>query len=201
MSNIPSEQQLVPVVSSTGKLLSTCRPVRARKLVKRGRALVKWEGDIFYIQMLDIADGVVTTTNQSLDESKLTAIDDKPKKIAVIGSRDFRDRRLMREVLSKLTPFTLVSGGARGADRLAEEFADRNKLDKLIFLPDWETHGNSAGYIRNVSIINNCDQVVAFWDGKSRGTRHSIDYATKLKKPVKVVTFSNHRDTTNLKEN
>ena len=67
MSNIPSEQRWVPVVSSTGVPLMPCRPVRARKLLQRGRAIKRWKNHLFYIQMLDIADGVVQPVTLAID--------------------------------------------------------------------------------------------------------------------------------------
>jgi len=108
--------------------------------------------------------------------------------IAVIGSRTFDDYDLLVKVLDPylLSVTRIVSGGAKGADKLAEQYAKANNLDILVFVPDWQALGKRAGFLRNIKIIDNCDLVVAFWDGKSKGTRHSLDYALKTKKKVKV---------------
>lgn len=110
-------------------------------------------------------------------------------KLAIIGSRSFNNYVYLFDVLNpykdKIT--LIVSDGAIGADRLGERFAVENNIETLIFIPDWDKFGKSAGYIRNKDIIDNCDKVLAFWDGKSKGTKHSIDYATKLNKPVKIL--------------
>lgn len=81
----------------------------------------------------------------------------------------------------------IVSGGARGADKLGAQFATENNIPLVEFIPDWETFGKSAGYIRNRDIVKNADLVVAFWDGVSKGTKHAIDIAHELKKEVIVV--------------
>lgn len=102
-------------------------------------------------------------------------------RIAVVGSRDFSDYQLLS---STLAPFrknisVLVSGGARGADSLAEQWANVNGVETLIFKADWEKYGKSAGMRRNQTIIDNADCVVAFWDGESSGTANSISIARK----------------------
>lgn len=110
-------------------------------------------------------------------------------KIAIIGSREFNDYNLLVNVLNpvkhKIT--LIVSGGARGADSLAERFAQENKIQTTIFLPDWDKHGKKAGFLRNQDIINTADVVIAFWNGESPGTKHSIELAKKFNKPIKII--------------
>jgi hypothetical protein len=110
-------------------------------------------------------------------------------KIAIIGSRVFNDYELLcnhlEEYKSKVT--LVVSGKANGADYLGEKWAIDNNIQTLIFPADWKTHGKRAGLIRNQDIIKNCDGVVAFWDGISKGTSHSLSLATKYSKPIKIV--------------
>lgn len=110
-------------------------------------------------------------------------------KIAVIGSRTFTNYELLSSVLNKLEIDLIVSGGAKGADHLAEQWANEKQIKTLIFKPDWNTHGRKAGFMRNLQIIDSCDSVVAFWDGESKGTKHSLDYAKKIGKGVTVYAF------------
>lgn len=56
-----------------------------------------------------------------------------------------------------------------------------------VYIPDWELYGKSAGPIRNRKMVSKSDVVFAFWDGKSKGTKNSIDTAIKLNKPVLVI--------------
>jgi len=111
-------------------------------------------------------------------------------KVAVIGGRDFNDYSLMNEVLSKIDISLLVSGGAKGADRLAEKYALEKSIPTKVFKADWDRHGKSAGYIRNYNIILEADMVVAFWDGISKGTKHGIDLAEKYKKDLLLIKYS-----------
>lgn len=112
------------------------------------------------------------------------------KKIAVIGSRDFTDFSLLKDVLDAHGPMQLVSGGAKGADALAELYAKQNGLEVQLFKPDWKMFGRGAGVIRNRQIVESSDYVIAFWDGKSRGTKSSIDYARKQNKMVYIEFYS-----------
>ena len=88
-------------------------------------------------------------------------------RIAIVGSRDFNDYNVMEAfVLSDLKDIqAVVSGGAKGADSLASEFARKNNLNMIEFLPEWEKYGRGAGAVRNQKIIRNADVVFAFWDG------------------------------------
>lgn len=81
----------------------------------------------------------------------------------------------------------IVSGGAIGADKMGEQFADEWEIKKTIFLPDWEKHGKKAGFVRNRDIIENSDFVLAFWDGLSKGSANSLSIAKKLKKPTLII--------------
>lgn len=114
-------------------------------------------------------------------------------KLAVVGSRNFNDYELLKSKLDsihKRKPITcIVSGGAKGADSLSERWAKENGIETLIFIPDWNKHGKRAGFLRNDDIIQNSDNVVACWDGISKGTKHSISLAEKYKKPLLIVKF------------
>lgn len=110
-------------------------------------------------------------------------------KVAVIGGRDFNDYERLKSVLSLFPITVIVSGGAKGSDSLGEKYADENNIKKQIFIPQWDLFGKSAGFLRNTTIIENCDIVVACWDSKSRGTRDSIGKANKLKKDTFIIYY------------
>ena len=79
---------------------------------------------------------------------------------------------------------TLILGGANGVDTLAENWAKRHDVDYMIFYPEWAIYGKSAGIRRNEAMIDICDVLISFWDMKSPGTKHAIDYAVKKKRKV-----------------
>lgn len=99
------------------------------------------------------------------------------RKLAIVGSRDYPSLDLVREFVRSLRPDTVVvSGGARGVDRVAVDEAQLLCREWEVFEADW-SKGRSAGFERNVRLVGEVDGLVAFWDGKSRGTKHSIDLA------------------------
>lgn len=105
-------------------------------------------------------------------------------KLAVIGSRTI--------VSADIAPHAggateIVSGGARGLDSLAARYAEEQGLKLTVFRPDYRQYGNPAPHIRNRQIVDYSDAVLAFWDGKSRGTKEVIDYARNHGKRVDVV--------------
>ena len=110
-------------------------------------------------------------------------------KLAIVGSRGFNDYKKLNEVVlpAKNKISLIISGGAKGADSLAERFAKENNIPTQIILPDWETHGKSAGFLRNKEIVEAADIVLAFWDGKSKGTQHSFKLAEKLGKKIFII--------------
>lgn len=113
--------------------------------------------------------------------------------VGVIGSRGFNDRKLMFEILDAFEPFVLVSGGAIGADSLAEEYADRHNYPKIIHIPDWNKYGSSAGFRRNRLIVDDSDLVIAFWDYRSIGTRSTICLCDECGVPVEVIDYPSLR--------
>lgn len=112
-------------------------------------------------------------------------------KVAVIGSRSFKDCSKLTMVLDELSEIThILSGGAEGADNCAEYYAKKQGLPITIFFPNWKRYGRKGGLVRNRDIIENCDMCVAFWDGKSRGTANSLKLAKSLGKEIKLINFS-----------
>jgi hypothetical protein len=112
-------------------------------------------------------------------------------RVAIIGGRNFDDYERLSQVITNLhVPVkSIVSGGAKGADRFAERYAEEKNIPITVFLPDWEKHGKAAGMVRNVQIVENADFLVAFWDGESLGTKHSIDLAKRKKIPYIIESF------------
>jgi hypothetical protein len=118
------------------------------------------------------------------------------KRVAVIGSRTFDDKEKLYDVLTKNLDRikVIVSGGAKGADSLAVEWASDFGIPYLVFPAMWRdpftgAYYRGAGFKRNRYIIEHCDTVIAFWDGESQGTLHSIHMAEEMKKPIKIVDF------------
>ncbi len=112
--------------------------------------------------------------------------------IAIVGSRSFSDYELFTEkmiellVVNTIMPTKIISGGAKGVDTLAEQFAEQFNIPTEIIKPDW-TLGRGAGMIRNSEIIKNANVVVAFWDGKSKGTADSINKAKRGNKILYII--------------
>lgn len=115
-------------------------------------------------------------------------------KIAFVGSRTFCDEQLVRHMVNKYmipssgqVPYNeFVSGGAIGPDTWAWDEARKIGVICWVFPPDWIKHGKSAGFIRNKEIVRQADVILAFWDGKSSGTKSTIDLAVNAGKPVNI---------------
>lgn len=107
--------------------------------------------------------------------------------VAIVGSRNFNNYVLLQEVMDKFClenqVTKLVSGGARGADKLGERYAAERQLEIEVLMPDW-SKGRGAGLARNTDIVAKADAVVTFWDGVSPGTRDTIRKASKAKKII-----------------
>lgn len=105
-------------------------------------------------------------------------------KIAVIGSRRIIVRDLGRYLPEGVTE--IVSGGAKGVDTSAREYAQANGLKLTEFLPEYQKYGRGAPLKRNLQIIDYADAVIAFWDGTSKGTKYVIDNCKKKHKNITV---------------
>lgn len=111
--------------------------------------------------------------------------------LAVIGSRGFTDKRKFLEAMERFfgetRPDGIISGGARGVDTMGKEWAEVRRIPVTVIRPDWGREGRSATFNRNAEVIGACDMVIAFWGGKSAGTRDSLEVARRLKKTTVVV--------------
>ena len=109
-------------------------------------------------------------------------------RMAIVGSRDFRRLDKVRQFVADLSlDTTIVSGYARGVDRTAEDAARLRGMRVISIPPQWNTYGKQAGFVRNREIVAHADELVAFWDGKSKGTAHSINLAQRKGIPVLVI--------------
>jgi hypothetical protein len=113
------------------------------------------------------------------------------RRVLVCGSRSFDNYPLMKSILDKHYKdgyILIVSGGAEGADKLAERYAKENGLEMKIFEAEWHIYGKKAGPIRNEKMVAFADEGVAFWDENSPGTRDSIKKLRNAGKLVRVIT-------------
>lgn len=111
-------------------------------------------------------------------------------RIGIVGSREPTPamKRRLRRYVRELDPFvTVVSGGARGIDSYAVLVAEEYGLATEVMPADWANDGRKAGHLRNARLVDSVDLLVAFWDGRSRGTRNAIDHAKHMVKPFVVV--------------
>lgn len=105
-------------------------------------------------------------------------------KLAIIGSRGLNIENLSRYIPDGVTE--IVSGGARGVDTCARNYALKNGIKLTEFLPDYRQYGRVAPLKRNIQIVDYADEVIAFWDGKSTGTIYTIRQARLKNKKVTV---------------
>ncbi len=106
-------------------------------------------------------------------------------KICVVGSRSITSFDLAPYIPREAK--LIITGGAKGIDALAEEYADKIGLSKLIIRPNYRRYGRAAPLLRNEEMIDMADMVLAVWDGKSKGCEYSIRYAENTGKKILVV--------------
>ena len=106
-------------------------------------------------------------------------------KLLIVGSRSIKNFDLSDYVTSEVD--MIISGGANGVDSLAEEYADKKKLSKIIIRPRYDLYGRAAPIKRNEIMVDMADEVLVIWDGVSKGTKYTVDYAKKKNKKVQMV--------------
>ncbi len=111
------------------------------------------------------------------------------KRVIVAGSRTINNYNTIKECLDKLIEKddVIISGHAKGVDSLVERYAKENNIKLEIIKADWDTYGKRAGYLRNLAMAEIATHLVAFWDGKSRGTKHMINIAKMKDIPSTIV--------------
>lgn len=118
-------------------------------------------------------------------------------RVIVAGGRDFEDYEYMSnkldELFSNISDFErgikIISGMAKGADSLAIRYADEHKLTKILFPANWKAYPIIAGFLRNEDMLGVATHLVAFWDGKSSGTKHMIEISKKKGIPIWVFEY------------
>ena len=106
-------------------------------------------------------------------------------KLAIIGSRNLQVENIDEYIPNHVTE--IVSGGARGIDSLAAEYARKNGIRLTEFYPNYARFGRAAPLKRNEQIAEYADMAIAFWDGRSRGTLHTIQLFQRKNKSVTVI--------------
>ena len=113
-------------------------------------------------------------------------------RVAVIGSRTITVEHLEKYLPERVT--VLLSGGAKGVDASAREYAESHGLELREYLPEYSRYGRAAPLKRNRTIVEQADLVLAFWDGASKGTGNVIQLCEKLGVPVRVYRQTDSRE-------
>lgn len=119
-------------------------------------------------------------------------------RIIIAGSRDFDDYKLLEKACDKLFKqyeakfgkLEVVSGCARGADKLGERYAQNRNYYVKRFPADWDKHGPAAGPIRNKEMADYANACVVFYNGFSKGSKNMIETAKKKRMPIAVIDFN-----------
>ena len=118
-------------------------------------------------------------------------------KVIIAGSRGFSNYKLLKEKCNeylrekrKEYNIIIISGGARGADFSGEKYAQDEGFSLEKFPANWNKFGKSAGFRRNEQMAEVADALIAFWDGKSNGTKHMIEIMENKKLLVKVIKYT-----------
>lgn len=117
-----------------------------------------------------------------------------PNRVVVAGSRSIEDYDAVKEAIenSGFDIDVIVSGGARGVDRMGEIYGKENAIPVQICPADWDKHGKVAGLKRNEKMADYASALVAVWDGESSGTEHMIQQAYNRNMPI--VVYFPHND-------
>ena len=116
------------------------------------------------------------------------------KQIVIAGCRDYENytdaKAYIEACIAEMggkASVVFLSGGCRGADMLGERFAKENDIPVIRYCAEWRRYGKRAGLKRNLQMAKDCDYIICFWDGKSRGTASMIAYAREMNKQLKII--------------
>lgn len=126
----------------------------------------------------------------------------EPFNIIIAGSRGFNDSarlhsecdKVLEKVISENRPVVVISGAAKGADKLGEQYAKERGFELRIFPADWDSHGKLAGRIRNEEMAQEADGAIVFWDGSSPGSAHMIRVMKLLGKKLRVIEYKREQE-------
>ena len=107
----------------------------------------------------------------------------------IVSSRDFTNYQLMEQILDLYRPqiTKVISGGARGADTLARQYCEKYGIPIIEHKNNFQRNGIKGYFDRNRQIVNESNVIIAFWDGTSPGTKHTIDYARSVQKEPLII--------------
>ena len=114
-------------------------------------------------------------------------------KLLVVGSRNIKTFPLSEFIPKEVT--LIISGGANGVDRLAEEYADAHRISKMILRPEYAKYGKAAPLKRNEEMVALADAVLVIWDGASKGTKYTADFAKRSNKPLTLLVVPEAKET------
>ncbi len=106
-------------------------------------------------------------------------------RVGIVGSRGLFAVKIEEYLPASCTE--IVSGGAVGVDACAAAFAEERGIPIKVFLPQYKKFGRAAPIIRNKQIVEYADEVIAFWDGKSKGTQFVIQYCGETNTPCRTI--------------
>lgn len=126
------------------------------------------------------------------------------RRLLVCGSRTITDKNWIYsqievywyENLACYSDPIMIEGAAKGVDLIAKAYAIENDWKVEEYPAAWDIYGKSAGYIRNDIMVKKADEVLILWDGKSKGTKHSINFCKKYNKPHKIVLYEEVKNET-----
>jgi SLOG family YspA-like protein len=109
-------------------------------------------------------------------------------KLAVVGKKEYTNYKDFRNVLDQIKGIKkIISGGAVGTDAMAKRYAEESGIEFQEFPPQYELYSVEAKHNRDRRIVENCDRVLAFWDGNCEGTSYTMKYAMELNIPIKII--------------
>jgi predicted Rossmann fold nucleotide-binding protein DprA/Smf involved in DNA uptake len=111
-------------------------------------------------------------------------------KVIIAGSRNVKFTLEELDTLIVKSEYKItevISGGAKGIDKLGERWAAKHEILLSVYHADWETYGKKAGILRNKQMVDHADALIAVWDGQSHGTQSTIKFAHEKQIPVIVV--------------
>jgi hypothetical protein len=114
-------------------------------------------------------------------------------KLGIVGSRGFANYSMLKAFVNKFKENfvvdAIISGGAIGADQLGAKYAKDNDIQLIVYPADWNKYGKSAGYKRNKLIVEDSDVIIAFWDGISPGTEHTINLCKDMNTNIIIYNY------------